>query len=464
MMLGHASEAIRKLLPGQHKIVKKLKISLREAEKKLRTLEFQDLLTELPNYKMFAEWVEKRIQRSDADGLPFILLFVDMDRLKLMNDQYGHETGDLLIRQLASYLNEILPTHTFLSRRSGDEFIVVIDLEPGQSVDEYKLLLAEQFNKVSFAIENDTIDITLSAGGAVYPTQAQTLKDLIICADTALQQAKATGRAKTVWYDEELGRVAKRARQVHELLVKAIDQGDIQPKYQPEVDMRTGEIIGFEALARWTDPLLGPISPNEFIKIAEDNHLIEQLSAGILKKIIADSSSIRKRFPKAKIAFNAAPLLFKNRQLFNLLNAYRDTHPEALIQLEVEVTESDLSISPDEVFTQLLEIQTMGVKVSIDDFGKGHSSFTRLAEMPINRLKIDSGFVSGLNEPNRKKIIKAIINLAHSLELEVTAEGVETTAQMKELLATGCYRAQGWLFSAELSVEDLLKTAPYLTR
>jgi EAL domain-containing protein (putative c-di-GMP-specific phosphodiesterase class I) len=304
----------------------------------------------------------------------------------------------------------------------------------------------------------------MSAGGVVYPLQAGTLQELFICAGAALQQAKATGRAKTVWYNEELGKLAKRVRQVHQLLIKALNQGVIEPKYQPEVDMRTGEIIGFEALARWTDPVLGPISPTEFIKIAEDNQLIEQLSAGILKKIIADSSLIRARFPNSKIAFNASPILFKNRQLFNMLNTYRNTHPEALSQLEIEITESNLSISPEDVFTQLFDIRTMGIKVSIDDFGKGYSSFSRLAEIPVNRLKIDSSFVRGLDEPNRKKIIKAIINLAHTLELEVTAEGVETTTQMEDLLNAGCYRAQGWLFSIELSVEDLLQTDPFILR
>jgi EAL domain-containing protein (putative c-di-GMP-specific phosphodiesterase class I) len=226
--------------------------------------------------------------------------------------------------------------------------------------------------------------------------------------------------------------------------------------------MRTGEIIGFEALARWTDPSLGVVGPTEFIKIAEDNQLIEQLSEVILKKIIADLPVIYGRFPQAKVAFNASPLLFRNRRLINVLNAYRVTHPQELLHLEIEVTESDLSISPDEVFTQLREIQNMGINVSIDDFGKGYSSFTRLAEMPINRLKIDAGFVSGLNEPNREKIIRAIINLAHVLELEVTAEGVESKSQMKGLLDAGCHRAQGWLYSRELSLASLMKTEAYI--
>jgi diguanylate cyclase (GGDEF)-like protein len=463
MIFSHASEAIRNALRGNHQSIERLNASLKDAEKKLRKLAFQDALTDLPNYRMFSEWIALRIQRSDLDGLPFILLFIDMDRLKLINDQYGHVKGDLLIRSLCSHLRNSLPQQSFLCRRSGDEFIVVIDLLPGQSVEDYKLLVTDQLNKVSLAIEEDLIDSSVSAGGVVYPLQAQTLKDLIICADSALDKAKATGRAKTVWYSEELGILIKRARQVQELLVKAIFHDEIKPKYQPEVDMRTGEIIGFEALARWTDPLLGPIGPNEFIKIAEENHLIEQLSSAILKKIIADSPLILTRFPKAKIAFNASPLLFRNRVLIQMLRVYRQTDPEALAHLEIEVTESDLSVSPEDVFDQLLEIQSMGINVSIDDFGKGYSSFTRLAEMPINRLKIDSGFVSGLIEPNREKIIRAIINLAHVLELEVTAEGVETAAQMKGLLDAGCYRAQGWLFSGELSVESLMQTGPYLT-
>ena len=144
----------------------------------------------------------------------------------------------------------------------------------------------------------------------IYPFQAHTLNDLLVCADSALQQAKLTGRAKTVWYSDELGRQILRSRQVEERLIKAVAQGMIEPKYQPEVDMRTGKIIGFEALARWTDPSLGVVGPTEFIKIAEDNQLIEQLSEVILKKIIADIPIISGRFPQAKVAFNASPLLF----------------------------------------------------------------------------------------------------------------------------------------------------------
>lgn len=436
--------------------------ALKDAEKNLRILAFQDALTSLPNYRMFSEWIQQRIKQYEKDANPFILLFMDMDRLKVINDTHGHDKGDLLIRHLASHLAENLPQQKFLCRRSGDEFIAVIDLEKGQSIEDYKLLIADQLNKISISIEDESIDGSLSAGGVIYPFQAQTLNDLLVCADSALQQAKLTGRAKTVWYSDELGRQILRSRQVEERLIKAVAQGMIEPKYQPEVDMRTGEIIGFEALARWTDPSLGVVGPTEFIKIAEDNQLIEQLSEVILKKIIADIPIISGRFPQAKVAFNASPLLFRNRRLINLLHAYRATHSQELLHLEIEVTESDLSISPDEVFTQLREIQNMGINVSIDDFGKGYSSFTRLAEMPINRLKIDAGFVSGLNEPNREKIIRAIINLAHVLELEVTAEGVESKSQMKGLLDAGCYRAQGWLYSRELSLASLMKTEAYI--
>ena len=436
--------------------------ALKDAEKSLRTMAFQDALTGLPNYRMFSDWIQQRIKQSDSDGKPFILLFMDMDRLKVINDTHGHDKGDLLIRHLSAHLISTLPEQKFLCRRSGDEFIAVIDLEGGQSIDHYQLLIADQLNKISMSIEDESIDGSLSAGGVIYPLQAHNLNDLLICADSALQQAKATGRAKTVWYSDELGKQILRSRHVEERLVKAIIQGDITPHYQPEVDMRTGKIIGFEALARWNDPILGKVGPGEFIKIAEDNQLIESLSEIILKKIIQDLPSIYNRFSDAKVAFNASPLLFRNGRLINILRSYRATHPQEVSHLEIEITESDLSVSPDEVFEQLLDIQRIGINVSIDDFGKGYSSFTRLAEMPINRLKIDSGFVNRLDEPNREKIIRAIINLGHVLGLEVTAEGVETRSQMTGLLDAGCYRAQGWLYSAELSLEALMKTEPFI--
>lgn len=434
----------------------------KEVEAKLRQLTTTDRLTHLPNYAVFSQSLQERIANPELNNTQFLFLFLNIDRLRTINDRHGPENGDKLIAQVAAYLEMVLPKGSTLCRRSGDEFIAVVEVEQLQFLDQLKAALSHIVVSVPTTVETQAYSLSLSAGGTVYPDQAKTLNELLLAADAALQLSKEQGRARLTWFTEALGDLVSRRRFLEEKLSLAITANLVKPFYQPEVDMRTGKIIGFEALARWDDDVFGVVSPAEFILIAEEGRLIERLSGSLLSQVLSDLPTIIKKFPGTKVAFNASPHLFRDRTLLGLLTKDLHERPEILEGLEIEVTESHAADSAAEIFGQLKSIRTLGVEVAIDDFGTGYSSFARLANMPINRLKIDSGFISALHDTTQKKIIIAIINLAKTLDLEVTAEGVENTEQQEALIVAGCHRAQGWLYSKALPLPDLLKLEPYL--
>ena len=431
---------------------------LKDIEEKLRLLTVTDRLTQLPTYASFYQAIEERFTLEKK----FLFLLLNIDRLRSINDSYGPEAGDQVIRQVGTYLSTVVPKGSILCRRSGDEFIILIDIEHHHFIDQIKSGLQHFLCTIPVSFQHQAFEQTLSAGGVLYPDQALTMNELLVAADAALQISKKFGRARLTWYSEDIGRVVTRRRYLEDSLGRAIEHGEVVPYYQPEVDMRSGRIIGFEALARWTDRELGVISPGEFIPIAEEARLIERLSASMLGKILHDLPIIQARFPLAKVAFNASPQLFKDQLLVDMLSKDLKDYPMILAGLEIEVTESNAAESAAEIFGQLKSIRTLGVDVAIDDFGTGYSSFSRLANMPINRLKIDSGFIAGLNDVTQSKIIIAIINLAKTLDLEVTAEGVEDTIQRDALLNAGCHRAQGWLYAPALCIDNLLTLEEYL--
>jgi diguanylate cyclase (GGDEF)-like protein/PAS domain S-box-containing protein len=434
----------------------------KEVEAKLRQLTTTDRLTMLPNYTVFSQALQGRLANPETHSKQFLFLFLNIDRLRTINDRHGAENGDKLIAQVAAYLEMVLPKGSTLCRRSADEFIAVVEIDQAQYLDQLKAALSHIVVSVPTTIDAQPYAASLSAGGVVYPEQAQTLNELLLAADAALQLSKEQGRARLTWFTEALGGFVSRRRFLEEKLSLAITAGLVKPFYQPEVDMRTGQIIGFEALARWDDDIFGVVSPAEFILIAEEGRLIERLSGSLLSQVLSDLPIILKKFPGTKVAFNASPHLFRDRTLLGLLTKDLHERPEILEGLEIEVTESHAADSAAEIFGQLKSIRTLGVEVAIDDFGTGYSSFARLANMPINRLKIDSGFISALHDTTQKKIIIAIINLAKTLELEVTAEGVENVEQQQALILAGCHRAQGWLYSKALPLADVLKLESFL--
>lgn len=431
---------------------------LRKVEQQLKDLLLEDQLTELPNYRGFLAYMEERVH-----GERFALLFIDLDNFKSINDTYGHDQGDEAIRLIAQHLKSVLPNGSFLCRRSGDEFIAVVTVS--EPLEDFKKKLQVIFKPHTLDL-NDTasthFNATFSAGAALFPDDSEKISELLIFADTALLSAKESGRNQVKWLDSQLMNATSRKTKIENKLAHAISQGKIYPHYQPEVDLRTGNILGFEALARWHDEELGHVPPAEFITLAEQSGAIAALTQSLFTQVVADSHAIHARFPGAGIALNSSPQLMAGKWLLNLLSGLAFKEENRLEGFVLEITESDLSLSSEEISSQLRAIMELGLKIAIDDFGKSYSSLSRLASMPIQKLKIDMSFIAGLEREENIKIVAGILALAQSLDLDVTAEGVENDLQRDTLVALGCRQAQGYLYARPMPLQDILALPPNL--
>jgi len=432
--------------------------AIRDAEKRLKDLLNEDQLTGLPNYRGFLEYIQ-----SKGAGANFAILFIDLDNFKNINDTFGHDQGDEVIRQIAQHLKTELPAGNFLCRRSGDEFIAVLDVH--QPITAFQEKLKQVFKSAVFTVNHmGTVHITatFSAGAALFPDHSQSIHELLIYADTALLSAKESGRNQIKWLNAQMMTATSRKTKVDSKLAVAIREGRIHPHYQPEVDLLTGKIIGFEALARWHDEELGMVSPAEFIPLAEQSGAIDPLTQSLFGQVVKDSHTIRNYFPDAKIALNSSPQLLSGKRLLTILSHLAAEHENGLEGFVLEITETDFSISQGELASQLQAIMGLGVRIAIDDFGKSYSSLSRLASMPIQKLKIDMSFTAGMQREENIKIISGILALARSLQLETTAEGVENQFQQDTLISLGCQQAQGYFYSKPLKLQQLIALPTHL--
>jgi diguanylate cyclase (GGDEF)-like protein/PAS domain S-box-containing protein len=432
--------------------------AIREVEKRLQDLLNEDQLTGLPNYRGFQEY----IQQKGADA-QFAILFIDLDNFKNINDTFGHDQGDEVIRQIAKHLQATLPKGNFLCRRSGDEFIAVLDID--EPIVDFQANLKLVFKPAVFTVSHmGTVQVssTFSAGAALFPAHSQSIQELLIYADTALLSAKESGRNQIQWLNAQMMAASLRKTKVDSKLAVAIREGRIFPHYQPEVDLLTGKIIGFEALARWHDEELGMVSPAEFIPLAEQSGAIDPLTEHLFTQVVHDSHAIRAHFPNATIALNSSPQLLAGKRLLTMLSQLATELDNGLEGFVLEITETDFALSAQELASQLQAIMDLGVRIAIDDFGKSYSSLFRLASMPIQKLKIDMSFTAGMEREENIKIISGILALAQSLHLEVTAEGVETRFQQDTLIRLGCQQAQGYLFAKPMKLQDLLALPAHL--
>jgi diguanylate cyclase (GGDEF)-like protein/PAS domain S-box-containing protein len=432
--------------------------AIREAEIRLQVLLNEDQLTGLPNYRAFQAY----IQQKEANA-QFAILFIDLDNFKNINDTFGHDQGDEVIRQIAQHLQATLPQGNFLCRRSGDEFIAVLDID--EPIADFQAKLKLIFKPAVFTVNHmGTVQVTstFSAGAALFPDHSPSIKELLIYADTALLSAKESGRNQIQWLTAQMMAASLRKTKIDSKLAVAIREGRIFPHYQPEVDLLTGKIIGFEALARWHDEELGMVSPAEFIPLAEQSGAIDALTEHLFTQVVHDSQAIRAHFPNATIALNSSPQLLCGKRLLTILSHLASELDNGLDGFVLEITETDFALSAQELASQLQSIMGLGVRIAIDDFGKSYSSLFRLASMPIQKLKIDMSFTAGMEREENIKIISGILALAQSLRLEVTAEGVETRFQQDTLIRLGCQQAQGYLFSKPLKLQDLLALPTHL--
>lgn len=430
------------------------------AEEKLHHLAHHDPLTGLPNRLLFDDRIEQAIEQARRLKQHCLLLFLDLDSFKVVNDTLGHIVGDELLRVVAGRLRNVLRGSDTIARLGGDEFVI---LAGGGASPEYAADLAQKvLNTVSSPVSLGTECVTVSGsiGIAVYPGNGNDRHQLMRAADIAMYSAKSAGRNRYQFYSQDMAEHSNERLSMEQGLRRAIDDEQLLVYYQPQVDLADGRIFGVEALVRWHHPELGMIPPVRFIPIAEESGVIDRLGRWVLERACRDILGLSQSLgQQLGLAVNVSAREFTRD---DFVATVRDTlartgFPAA--SLELEITESTLQVIERSVGI-LGELKAMGISISIDDFGTGYSSLSVLRDLPIDRIKIDRSFVQYLPEKTDGiAIVEAIVAIASSLRMEIIVEGIERPEQAASLLRLGCGAGQGYLFSRPVphaSLIDLL--------
>jgi diguanylate cyclase (GGDEF)-like protein len=450
-------------IPGTNKSVASIvDISdLKEAEKQIYHQAFHDTLTNLPNRALFMEHLSMAMKRARRrDDYNFAVLSMDIDRFKLINDSLGHNLGDKLLVAFANKLKKSLRNVDTLARFGGDEFAVLLeDVENKDfAVNVTERIL--QTLREPFILDGNEI-FTSTSCGIVLNTRGYKQPEYIIRdADTAMYHAKEKGKARFTVFDPRLHEKATKLLQIETDLRKAIDNNEFELYYQPIILLDNVSIIGFEALIRWHHPEHGLMLPESFIPVAEETGLIVPIGRWVLKQACYDMVKWQKKIEDHTLLFMSVNISSKQFLRPIIIKEIQEILAESGLppaQLKLEITETALMEDRDEAVRIIKRLKESGIQIVIDDFGTGYSSMSYLQNLPIDTLKIDRSFVSKINEmpDENKNIVETIITLAHKLNLNVVAEGVETAAQHSALSTMKCQLAQGYLFSKPLKKKKM---------
>lgn len=425
-------------------------------EERIKNLAFFDMLTGIPNRRLFNDRLSIAIANAHRHDHKLGLLFLDLDMFKRINDSLGHTAGDEILKEMASRLKSCLREGDTLSRLGGDEFMI-LQAEIEEAEDSIKL--ARRINeKVSepFHVDGNELQITTSIGISIYPFDGETNDQLIKNADTAMYRAKDLGRNSYQMYTAAMNAEALEKLALETSLNRAIQNDELFLNYQVKVDLDSGLMSGIEALVRWNHPDLGLIAPSDFIPVAEETGRIKEIGYWVLKKACQQNKDWLDRGLKtARMAVNVAAKQFTQPDFVEQVIGILDETGLEPSMLELELTESTLMERVDEVIAMLARLREIGVKVSIDDFGTGYSSFGYLKHIPVDTLKIDASFIRDMSHEDDAEIVSAIIAMAHKLKLRVVAEGVELESQMEFLRIQNCDEIQGFLISRPLSADNM---------
>ena len=429
---------------------------VRNLHAQLESQAVTDALTGLHNRRGFNQALENALSRIDRSGKRMAVLYLDLDGFKRINDSLGHAAGDQVLRRVAEQLKTCLRPYDVLARMGGDEFTALLD-----SLDhpEDAARVAEKLIElVSVRHRVDGVEFTLGAsvGIACYPECGQTVDGLLRSADMAMYEAKRAGRQQYRFFSPEMNGRARSRLMLEESLRTAIEQDDFVLVYQPQIDLDSGRLRGFEALLRWEHRVAGTISPGVFIPLLEETRLINRLGEWIFEQGVRQCRAWQTQFgERLLLSLNVSPVQFGMPQLVEDLRRVLERQQLQPSQLEVEVTESALMQDLDTTREQLRQLRELGVRIAIDDFGTGYSSLAYLRHFELDTLKIDRLFIASMLEsPKDAAIVSTIIDLAHHLGLEVIAEGVETVAQRDWLIAHRCSTMQGFLVAPGLKAEQ----------
>ena len=435
-------------------------IERRSLEDRVKQQAEIDELTGLPNRALFQERLAHAIGHANRTKSEVVLMFIDLDRFKAVNDALGHKAGDMLLKGVSQRITACVRSSDTVARLGGDEFTVIMPKLTHLFYVEFVVRrILEELAK-PFVLSEGVADISGSIGISIFPNDASDLEQLLKNADTAMYHAKQAGRSTFKFFEDEMTAKAMKRLEIEKALKQALQNNEFVVYYQPKVDPTSSQTVGMEALVRWQRPNFGLVPPNEFIPVAEQTGLIAPIGAHILKMACRQNKAWidAGRTPMC-VSVNLSARQFQQED--ELLSTIKRTLEETGLPpeyLELEITESMMMDDVEEAITLLEKIKELGVKISVDDFGTGYSSLSSLKDLPIQTLKIDRSFINGLtDDQDSQAIVSAILSLAKQLNLSVVAEGVETKKQEKFLKRLGCDEIQGFFYSKPLPAEEFEK-------
>ena len=421
----------------------------RRTEQRIAHMAHSDPLTDLPNRAAFNERLEATLKLAEAERRSFAILCMDLDGFKGINDIYGHAVGDMLLCQIADRLRAVAEGR-FIARLGGDEFTMIATSRINENLEQLAERLRAAFVQ-DFDVGEHRLPQTLSVGVAVYPADGVDAKTLLSNADAALYRAKDKGAGSVAFYKTEMTTRLRERAALQADLKSAIQNNELRLHYQPQLKI-TGEMKGFEALARWHCPKRGMVPPSEFIPLAEESSLILLLGEWVLREACREAASWERPL---NIAINVSPVQFRHGDLPRLVHSILLETGLAPNRLELEITEGVLIDDFSRAVSVLRRLKSLGVRIALDDFGKGYSSLSYLRAFPFDKIKIDRSFITDLGTNHQSiAIVHAVIGLGRSLNIPILAEGVETKAQHDILLKEGCDEVQGYLTGRPLAIAD----------
>jgi diguanylate cyclase (GGDEF)-like protein/PAS domain S-box-containing protein len=434
----------------------------KRAERRIRYLARYDALTKLPNRMQFHHVLQQTIARTLRAGEMLAVLYLDMDRFKEVNDTFGHGAGDRVLEVLAERLARAVPRDTVVGRLAGDEFALFVDGlatdadNRGPIAQLARALLTEVSRP--YQLNQHEIFLTASIGIAFCPRDAENVIDLIRNADAAMYYSKQNGGNTFAFYSPEMNAAAVERLMLKSKLRRALERDELEIRYQPKVDLRSGRIIGAEALLRWRLPGHGDIPPSSFIPLAEETNLILDIGEWVLNRVCLDYRHMQARGgDPGRISLNLSLKQLRQASFILRCRSVFRHHRVSPTCIELEITETTLMADPQRTVRLLDELYAMGLHLSIDDFGTGYSSLSALQQFPIGTLKIDQSFVrDAADDAGDATIVRTIIEMGRSLGMEVIAEGVESQRQLDFLRANSCNYGQGRLFGEPCTADDLL--------
>lgn len=432
---------------------------IKKSEEQASFLAYYDALTKLPNRIHFTERLKEELSKADTSNLTGAVLFIDLDNFKTVNDTLGHDYGDKLLKQISEKIKCVISEKDTPCRLGGDEFLILLTgIKDNYEIKECAERILKILNTV-YEINGKNVYVTGSLGIATFPKDGTNPTVLLKSADAAMYKAKEAGKNNYVFFDDSISRTLERKIIIAQILRTAIKNGELNLHYQPQYDLKTGGIIGLEALSRLNSSELGPIPPSEFIPIAEESGTIIELGEWCLRKACEKNLELkRKGFLYGCISVNISAIQLQHVGFVGMVKRIIKEvgmNPESL---EIELTETVLMKSLDSNVDILSELKSMGIKVTLDDFGTGYSSLNYIRKIPLDKLKIDRSFITNLtNKSKNEAICEGIIQMAHNIGLEVIAEGVEQQNQLELLKEMLCDTVQGFLYCPPVHEEELEK-------